>query len=396
MPRLLSSTILHRHGSRGPGASELSPFARDHPVHSQWHEDELEELSYSGHIQIVVLGAWFARKYVLSGLLDAGEGKTYWRCSKSDRAVESGYDFVKGFNDTLQTQAVGPKPAPYDVDPDNFFRPWKVFKKEAGVIKERMKTEEVWHEKAKENEPFLTQLCQQHAKCQPTVCSTKALWCMTYFHALREVENFWPAEHSTRNKFCSMVPSDVQSKVTQLALWVWEQRFLHSGFKCEMGGRISVELIDSILSGQRSINIFSGHDYTLLGVLAALDLVERFDYASGFGAYLIFELWDTRNENDMNRCNQDLMVKIILNPDPFRDSSGNVDISDVHEENQVILAEIPVIDLLDRAQKLRDQISLLPPPKPLSKPALDLGDSQGIDLGALSSPKVVDELDLLS
>ena len=42
-PQLLSVTIFHRHGSRGPGESELKPWTdRKHPIVSQWNEQELE------------------------------------------------------------------------------------------------------------------------------------------------------------------------------------------------------------------------------------------------------------------------------------------------------------------------------------------------------------------
>ena len=64
----------------------------------------MEMLSSAGHSQIIILGAWFAKRYVMSGLLDAGGGKTYWRSSKSDRALESGYDFVEGYNEAVGSQ----------------------------------------------------------------------------------------------------------------------------------------------------------------------------------------------------------------------------------------------------------------------------------------------------
>lgn len=63
-------------------------------------------LSSVGRSQIVVLGAWFAKRYVHSGLLDASNGKTHWRASKSDRALESAYDFVKGFNEAIGSQVM--------------------------------------------------------------------------------------------------------------------------------------------------------------------------------------------------------------------------------------------------------------------------------------------------
>jgi hypothetical protein len=62
--------MLHRHGSRGPGgdlhsplslispltlflASELTPWADDHPIKAQWQEHERENLSSAGRLQVL-------------------------------------------------------------------------------------------------------------------------------------------------------------------------------------------------------------------------------------------------------------------------------------------------------------------------------------------------------
>lgn len=87
-------------------ASELSPISPESPIHSQWQEQDMEVLSSSGRGQIEILGAWFAKRYVQSGLLDASNGRTHWRASKSDRALESAFDFVKGYNDTIGNQVI--------------------------------------------------------------------------------------------------------------------------------------------------------------------------------------------------------------------------------------------------------------------------------------------------
>ena len=66
----------------------------------------MEVLTSVGRSQIKVLGAWFATRYVLSGILDAGDEKTFWRSSKSDRALESAYDFVEGFNNAIGSEVL--------------------------------------------------------------------------------------------------------------------------------------------------------------------------------------------------------------------------------------------------------------------------------------------------
>ena len=102
MSSLLSVTILFRHGARGPGDSETSAWEAADDVTAQWHENEFENLSSVGVQQLKDLGKWFARKYVLSGLY-INEPKAFFRGSKSDRAVESGRDFISSFNATLGT-----------------------------------------------------------------------------------------------------------------------------------------------------------------------------------------------------------------------------------------------------------------------------------------------------
>lgn len=358
MLRLVSSTILHRHGSRGPGESELSPFSHDNPIHSQWKESEIEMLSSTGHSQIEVLGAWFANRYVLSGLVDISSGGTHWRSSKSDRAKESAYDFVRGFNNAIGVEAVGPEPLSYDVDADNYFRPWKVFEKEAAVLKNKPCTDEIWRAKAEENADFLTEVFTA-VDALPTVLSRhpQALWCTTYLYALKQCEIFWPKEEGDRREISRRLSDQAHAKVTELALWVWEQRFLYSSFTEEMGGRIAVELLDCAISRNIALGIFSGHDYTILGVLAALGVVDRFKHATGFGSYIIFELWESCEGSDSSA---DPVLKVIFNPDPFRSTDLRVDVTRVNEGNEMVLSEAPLSHILPSLQLLRERVETFP------------------------------------
>ena len=56
--RMLSVSILHRHGSRGPGGSELKPWGdnTENGVVSQWQPEEIENLTTTGHILMESLG----------------------------------------------------------------------------------------------------------------------------------------------------------------------------------------------------------------------------------------------------------------------------------------------------------------------------------------------------
>ena len=76
----------------------MTPWPDDCPVKSQWLEPERENLSSTGHKQCEVLGQYYVERYVKSEAVDTDASRIFWRCSKSDRAKESGDDFILGFN----------------------------------------------------------------------------------------------------------------------------------------------------------------------------------------------------------------------------------------------------------------------------------------------------------
>ena len=83
-------------------------------------------------------------------------------------------------------------------------------------------------------------------------------------------------------------------RVHELALWVWEQRFVKSPYATELGGRMAFDILQTTMNYPRTgFNLFSGHDYTILGVLSVLRLFPggHIPGVVGFGAYLVFELW---------------------------------------------------------------------------------------------------------
>jgi hypothetical protein len=169
----------------------------------------------------------------------------FWRCSKSDRAKESGEDFVRGFNNAVGYTAVGPEPEYYSVDADNYFRPWKIFKESANTIKDRQNTAEEWKLKTEEEKEFLTEVFTSVGALPSLLAKPqKALWACTYLHAARECEEYWPHEEGDRHELSRIYRKEYEERVTKLALWVWEQRFLHSGFTVEMGGRMAVDILE--------------------------------------------------------------------------------------------------------------------------------------------------------
>ena len=121
----------------------------------------------------------------------------------------------------------------------------------------------------------------------------------------------------------------------------WGARFLnvgeHRGF---VGGHLRRKLFDS--EGDR-LAVFSGHDYSILSLLAAFGLSDYPEPALGFGAYVVVEL------------HQSVSVDVKLNPAPFRDAENrvcaSVDTSRVRPVvvEDVDLAEPPIDDAALRA-----------------------------------------------
>ena len=95
--------------------------------------------------------------------------------------------------------------------------------------------------------------------------------------------------------------------------------------------------------GGGPLTVFSGHDYSILSLLAALGLSDYPEPALGFGAYVVVEL------------RRDGSLDVKLNPAPFRDASNrvctSVDTSRVRPVvvDDVDLAEPPSDDAALRA-----------------------------------------------
>ena len=122
---LLSLSVLHRHGSRGPGDSELKPWEGTNSLaFHQWDPTEYEVISPVGRVMIKNLGKTICERYIASNALGVvNKEQVRWRCSSSERARESGDDFVMGFNNSISTPIID-APVLYEIEADKYFRPW--------------------------------------------------------------------------------------------------------------------------------------------------------------------------------------------------------------------------------------------------------------------------------
>lgn len=133
----------------------------------------------------------------------------------------------------------------YIHDADNYFRPWKIFKEEAGRIKKSISESVVWQEKVRQERDFITSVCDR-LQVSSSISSNpfKALWSMTYFHAVKECEEQWPVSMGERNVIIRMLDGAMSEHITALALWVWEQRFLQSDYIMHMGGNMCLDILE--------------------------------------------------------------------------------------------------------------------------------------------------------
>lgn len=351
--KLSHVSILHRHGSRGPGASELSLWEGENSsILKNWKEEEREKLNGFGHEMVVTLGEWFRATY--AGLPGLSSTKSpLWRCSSSGRGRESGIDFVKGFCGGGADKAAIEQ-SERDLSPDHYFRPWKIYTAEAKLVKNRIQTESCWTKKALEEREFLLRIFGA-LDVKPKLLENlpSLLWSTTYVVAVRDCEMYDSLNSKDRACITSIItdPRD-WAHLTELACWVWSERFLHSGFEVQMGGHIAVDIFEDMLgsnSESHSLSIFSGHDYTLLGLLGVSKAMETMKSSTGFASYLIFELWEPESPTDggdaRDENRKESFVRVKYNSVPFIDRASDSVVREVQIANEETLCEYSVTEV---------------------------------------------------
>jgi hypothetical protein len=305
---------------RGPSAAELKPWASVHPdakCFAQWDKQEWEEIQPIGKIQLQLLGLHFANRYVRSGILKGGGGgklRTLWRASKSSRGLESGRDFVAGFDSGVggDGQSFSADPEPHNDDEDIWFRGWRVGAGKAGMeyIKENCHKDPEWLAEAKANDLFLNNVWEAlGAPSVHKIGPCAALHQASYLYCLLEVERYWPQQDSVRDAILQGLSSELERmRLSHCARWAWDKRFFQCPRACQigLGGKLAAEMLRCALrlpnperkwlgkeEEQQQISVFSGHDYSILSVIGVLGLLDNYEIpVLGFGAYLTLELWE--------------------------------------------------------------------------------------------------------
>jgi hypothetical protein len=116
---------------------------------------------------------------------------------------------------------------------------------------------------------------------------------------------------------------------------------------------------------EQSVSIYSGHDYTLLGTLCALNILTEFKVAMSFSAYILFELWDCPTEDANLGSYTGPTLRVIVNPTPFKSPDGATTL-DVQIWQEVVMKEFTLPDAIQLLCTLREGTKDLQL-KPLSK-----------------------------
>ena len=366
---LLSLSVLHRHGSRGPGDSELKPWEGTNSLaFHQWDPTEYEVISPVGRVMIKNLGKTICERYIASNALGVvNKEQVRWRCSSSERARESGDDFVMGFNNSISTPIID-APVLYEIEADNYFRPWKIFKNEEKKMKTDLMAGEKWLTKANDIRDFMSELYTLTGANNEVLDDiSKSLWSITYIQCGLQNEAYWPiASKAQRSALSTLIPSSYRKDIEKVALWVWERRFLDSPLKIEMGARISLDMLRSTINPGYKFNLFSGHDYTILGLLSVMDILPAYEMQLSFGAYLLFELWDSTppphpsgpaKVSRVKSSTDNRILRILLNYCPFISPENRIDdeaivTPTVHHE--VVQAELSLDIISEYISKFED------------------------------------------
>lgn len=206
---------------------------------------------------------------------------------------------------------------------------------------------EDWAKKFTENEVFLNEIGIL-ADLKDAGKPEKCLWAMTHLLNLLECE-FWyfPALEGDDvvsgspklrcgllEKISTLLSThpDKLSTIESLACWVWEKRFLKTEYSINLGGKLAIDIFQRIVdSNYYRVAVYSGHDYTLLSLLAAMGITDTLEEHFGFGCFLLFEVWQgvppplgsqSQSESasvseSVNHGSSDTYVRIILNANPF-------------------------------------------------------------------------------
>src|SRR3990167_2727512 len=336
--------FLFRHGARAPSKPALDFFIQNPLVKKDWtHPDgslHYDELTSFGKKDCGTLGQ-YVRKHITDNfnVTFNTPDQIKWRSSSVSRAVESGELFLNGFfgNDSVQLKVElqpynvvpGITPKPEKTFADYYIRPWDVHT-EFKQWEATLRSSEPFIVKANENSELLSSFISQlNLKGLDKFPKSVLLYGMTFARELVDCERYFP--DLTTKAFQTQLASEQIDKISDLALWCWDRRFFKTEFKKQLPALLSNELEQEILHagepGQSLFSVYSGHDYTILVLLAAWG-VENYAEVLSFCAYLLIDVFERKNGDGTTSK----VFTITLNSTPL-EVKGHYD-NIVHAENE--------------------------------------------------------------
>ena len=326
---VVAVSILARHGARYPNSSELAAFAADSDVRTQWHAGDTAlyasdaNLSDVGRAQMETLGRFLGKEYAHL------TGPVAWESSPAERCEESGRLVLRGF--AAETKGTIPQTPIDDGKRAVTFKAWAqpgtpYF---ATVLALKHGEHAAHAERAQTRRRALESMYLDLNEDHAAVPDAQLLYWSCYLHCLAEAEaydcavlpgtNICPAT-SGRNALRVQLDWAQLWECERDARATWAARFLDVG---EHRGFVGGHLKHKMFARSGNVALYSGHDYSLLSLLAALGVSDYPEPALGFGAYIIVE----HLANGTTR--------VLLNPAPFRDAQNRctetVDTSRVRE-----------------------------------------------------------------
>ena len=345
-------------------------------------------------------GTFFANKYIpelKETADDLTTERAFWRCSKAGRARDSGIALIAGFNEAAEIEMFK-SPVNYDIDADNFFRPWKIYKPVVDGIKSKADSDPIWIAKAEENYEMLKRVysalgIQEKIISKPVKC----LWSTTYISCLIAVEAYWPKENDKRCAITEIVstlnPEDV-SQIKSLSLWVWQQRFIDCDEYPLFGGRLTSEMLERCLDDSYRVNVYSAHDYTVLSALSALRIYPEYEEMLNFACTLVIEVWSgvppphltsgpaRRPLGHEKTCIDNVVelftgpahvegkvVRLLLNTNPFRDPMVSTlqPVPSANTACEIVLAEYTEAQVREKIRTIRSLFDTVSATAPMTE-----------------------------
>jgi len=315
-PALAGVTIVVRHGARSPNKGEMKPFSASSPVRIQWHHndggladyDAENNLTDYGRDQMRAIGSYFASHPKYSALIKSG--RLAWHSSASARVRESGALIGEGLCSTL---GVSWPAEPTVYEPDDVFRAWDVKGSLYKKFVDGLPLTDAFVKRSRQASGLLRP-CWEKVGGKSGCSETDMLWQSTYLHLMSECEAYSDPALSGGQKQAlnSALDEGERCAIEEAACWVWEQRFQgceqHASY---LGGHLW-QLVGPSQPRQPAFCVFSGHDYTILSLLAELGIRSYPAPALSYGAFVIVERFT------------DGTARVLLNAAPFRNPATNV------------------------------------------------------------------------